>query len=292
MRILLIGSNGLLGSDLCDMLLDKHEIQVINHNNADPKVSKADSHLLDITDQEKTYKLLTKINPDLIINTVALSNVDECEKDPDSAYRVNALGVRNIALACQRFDTALCHISTDYVFSGDDTPKEGYSEFNRNDPQNVYGKSKLLGEYYVKHLLNKFYILRTALLFGKKRQNFGSIVVQSVKERKKIRVVKDQYGSPTYTRDVAEAVSRLIEKPLYGIYHMTNSGGSSRQEFAEEIFKILGKSTEVEIVDKGKVYFAKRPADSRLKNYMWQLEKFEPLRPWQEALKDFISEIK
>jgi dTDP-4-dehydrorhamnose reductase len=291
MRILIIGSSGMLGFEVCDQLAkNNHEICMMDLVNTYAKGTAPNFYPVDITDLEKTYTTISKINPDLVINTVAVSNVDECERNPESAYRVNSLGVRNVALACQRFDAVMCHISTDYVFSGENTPADGYVESDVTNPQNVYGKSKQLGEFYVKHLLNKFCIVRTSYLFGKRKHNFASWVIQSVNERKKIKVVRDQYGSPTYTKDLAKAIARLVEKPFYGIYHLTNSGGASRQEFVEEIFKVLGKSTEVEIVDGDKVFFAPRPRDSRLKNYMWHLEGFKPLRPWQDALKEFIKE--
>jgi dTDP-4-dehydrorhamnose reductase len=290
MRILIIGTNGMLGSDLFEQLKGNHELHAINRSGIDRRIPEPNSHLLDISDPEKTFAMITRINPDVVINTAAVSNVDECERSPDTAYRVNSLGVRNIALACQRFDTVLCHVSTDYVFSGENTPKDGYCEFDSTGPRSVYGKSKYRAEFYIKHLLNKFYIVRSSLFFGRKRQSFADLAIKSISEGKPVPVVRDQYGSPSYTKDLAGAIALLIQKPLYGIYHLSNGGGASRQEFVEEIFKIMGKNTGISLMEREKIYFAPRPRDSRLNNQMWHLEGFKPLRPWQDALREYVKE--
>ena len=289
MKILITGVSGMLGYDLWNELKGKHEIYGSDMSEPPAYVSLSEWSKFDITDQQDTYNKISKINPELIIHTAAFSDVDECEKNPAAAYRVNALGTRNICTACQRFDTALCYISTDYVFSGENTPEGGYKEFDRTDPQGIYGKSKYLGEFYVKHLLNKFYIIRTSRLFGKNRKNFISYVVESVKEKKKVTVVKDQFGIPTYTKDLAYAISQLVEKPLYGIFHITNSNWASRKEVVEEIFKILKESTGTVFKTRKELFFAPRPRDSTLRNFIWETEGFKPLRPWQEALREFIQ---
>ncbi|MDI6642187.1 MAG: dTDP-4-dehydrorhamnose reductase, partial [Elusimicrobiota bacterium] len=243
---------------------------------------------LDITNQELTYKLISKTNSELVIHLVAISDVDFCERNPELAFQVNCLGARNVAIACQRFDTALCYVSTDYVFDGKNTPQAGYRETDTPNPVNVYGKTKYLGEKYVEHLLNKFYIVRTAWLFGSYRKNFVNYVIDAVKSKKEINVCIDQCGSPTYTHHLSIAISKLIEKPLYGIYHITNSGGGNRIEIVEEIFKLLKKSTKIVKKTRKELYFAERPRDSRLDNYIWQLDGFEKLPTYQEALKEYI----
>ncbi|OGS25061.1 MAG: dTDP-4-dehydrorhamnose reductase [Elusimicrobia bacterium RIFOXYB2_FULL_48_7] len=288
MKILLVGAGGMLSRDLWDALNEKHEVFGSDLNKKPGHIPETQWMPFDITDQKDTYGKVSKLNPELIINTAAYSDVDGCEKQPDMAFRINALGTRNLCIACQRFDTTLCHISTDYVFDGRNPPDEGYSENDKTNPINVYGKSKYWAEFYVKHLLNKFYILRVAWLFGIGRNNFVSFVIISVRENKEIKIVRDQWGSPTYTKDIAGAISLLMEKPAYGIYHMTNSGKTSRENQVEEIFKILGKPTKVSLIEPGEVYLAQRPQKSYLKNYFWQLEGFKPIRPWQEATKDFI----
>lgn len=288
MRVLVTGINGLLGYDVWQAFEKKHEIFGCDNSEKPDFLDKKQWLNFDITDEKITYETITKVNPDLVLHLAAYSDVDGCEKRPDVAYRVNASGTRNIAVACQRFDTAMCYISTDYVFDGDNTPEEGYGEADRTNPCGVYGKSKYMGEYYVRHLLNKFYIVRTAWLFGSKRNNFVTGIVNSVKENKKITVVRDQTGSPTYTKDLAEALLELVEKPLYGVYHITNSGWTDRVGIVNEVFKLLGEKTEVELKTRKEVFFAPRPADSRMKNLMWRVEGFKPLRTWQEAVKEFI----
>jgi len=293
MKILITGANGMLGTDLLEILSENHQIFLTDIVDSIDYVSnnvKTEYYKLDITDNEKTFHTISKLNPDIVIHTAAYSDVDGCEKNPELAYKINSLGTRNICVACQRFDTVLCYISTDYVFSGDDTPEDGYKEMDKTCPISVYGKSKYWGEFYVKHLLNKFYIIRTSSLFGKKRDNFISMIVRFINDKKNINVVEDQYCCPTYTKHLAKGISQLIEKPLYGIFHLTNSGGCSRYDVVKEIFKIMNKSTEITLTKREKIFYAKRPKDSRLNNYMWNLEGFSPLPQWQDAIKEFLVE--
>ncbi|MFH0807533.1 MAG: dTDP-4-dehydrorhamnose reductase, partial [Elusimicrobiota bacterium] len=245
MKILLIGASGMLSRDMWDAFNEKHELYGSDVSTRPEFIPEKQWSVFDITNLEDTYEKISRLNPELVINTAAYSDVDGCEKNPDLAFRINALGTRNICTACQRFDAVLCHISTYYVFDGVNPPEEGYCEQDKTNPINVYGKSKYWAEFYVKHMLNKFYILRVAWLFGKGRNNFVSFVINSAIENKEIKIVKNQWGSPTYTKDVAQAVSLLVEKPSYGIYHMTNSGKTSREEQVKEIFKLTGKSAKV-----------------------------------------------
>jgi dTDP-4-dehydrorhamnose reductase len=237
MKILITGITGLLGSEIAALLEEKHEIIGIARENSFGSV---ETLKLDISDYETVYRAVTKLNPDLIIHAAAMSNVDACESDPDQAFRVNAIGTRNLALACQRFDAALMYISTDYVFSGEGTPEGGYTEFNAASPQGVYARSKLYGELYVQQLLSKFFIIRTAWLFGGKRGNFVSHAAASLRDGKEIKAASDMTSSPTYVKDLAAAVIRLIDQPVYGIYHLTNSGFGSRHEIVMAIAKMMG----------------------------------------------------
>lgn len=295
MRILITGANGLLGYDLWHCLKDKHELYATGRSEPPEFINIKNFIQLDITDQESTYKKVSKLNPELVIHLAAISDVDFCERNPELAFKVNSLGTRNIAVACQRFDTVLCYISTDYVFDGKNIPEAGYSEFDKVNPVNTYAKTKYYGEFYVKHLLNKFFIIRTAWLFGKYKKNFVSYVIESIRNKKEINVVTDQSGSPTYTYDLSIAISELIteledgKKQTYGIYHITNTGGAERFEIVNEIFKLMKTSTEIIKKTRSEVYFAPRPRDSRLNNYIWQLEGYKPLRSWQEALKEFLQ---
>jgi len=175
MKVLITGINGLLGSELVPCLEENHEVTGVCRN---PATAACATRSLDITDRKAVYDAVTRINPDVIIHSAALSNVDECENNPDEAFKINCYGTRNLALACQRFDAALLYVSTDYVFSGRQHPAAGYTEFDATEPLSVYGTSKRDGEWMACHLLNKFYIVRTAWLFGKTRRNF----IQSVND--------------------------------------------------------------------------------------------------------------
>jgi len=291
LRILITGANGLLGYDLWHVLKDKHDVYGCGRSDPPYYINEKNWLKFDITHQEQTYLKITKLNPDIVVHLAAVSNVDFCEKNPEIAYKVNSLGTRNICLACQRFDTTLCYVSTDYVFDGENIPENGYKENDRPNPINIYGKSKYLAEFYVKHLLNKFYIVRTAWLFGKNKNNFVEYILKSINDSTDINVVTDHVGSPTYTKDLSEAISQLIEKQSYGVYHITNSGGCSRQEVVDEVFKFLKKKTNVVKKTRKEFYFAPRPKDTRLDNFMWKLEGFPLLRHWKDALREYIGSL-
>jgi dTDP-4-dehydrorhamnose reductase len=289
----------MLGRDLVEVLSEGQELHLLDVEKFPPSLSFKFSTLeLDITDSERIYKEVTRINPDIVIHTAAYTDVDGCEKNRDLAFRVNALGTRNIALACQRFDTELLYISTDYVFGGE--KNEPYLEFDRPNPQSTYAKSKYWGELYIMWLLNKFYIVRSSWLFGKNGENFVNRILNLAKKKEEIEVVNDQTGSPTYTKDLARAIAQLIgaegedsttrAKP-YGIWHITNSGQCSWYEFAKEILRdtgVLVKPITSEKLNRP----ARRPKFSVLDNYVWRLQGWEPLRHWKEALKDYLKEIR
>lgn len=290
MKILITGINGLLGTALSDALRDKHEIYGIDA----AAVTSANNYSIDLTEFETTYQTVTKINPDIVIHTVALTDVDKCETDPDLAYKVNALASRNVAVCCQRFDAALVYISTDYVFSGDkqNRPKAGYSEYDVVSPQSVYAKTKYEGEKYVRELLNKFYIIRSSWLYGSKRKNFITQIAESINGNKTVSMADDMVSSPTYAKDLAAAIAQLIETQMYGLYHITNSGYASRYEVAKELAKIFNVSgANIRKVSLKELNLpATRPGFSAMNNYVWRLSGFKPLRPWQDAAKEFLKE--
>jgi len=298
MRILITGACGMLGRDLIEILSESHELYLLDVKTFPVALSSQfPTLILDITDSAKTYEEVTKMNPDIVIHTAAYTDVDECETKKDLAFRVNALGTRNIALACQRFDTELLYISTDYVFDGDKS--EPYVEFDRPNPQSIYAQSKYWGELYIDSLLNRFYIVRTSWLFGKNGENFVTTILNLAKEKREIEVVSDQTGSPTYTKDLAWAIAQLIgadhkgsrlRPNLYGIWHITNNGQCSWYEFAREILQNMSVSLRPitsDRIDRP----ARRPKFSVLDNYIWKLQGWEPLRHWREALKDYLKEI-
>lgn len=293
MKILITGISGLLAADLWKTL-NQPEFETYGLSRKKPGFIPGEKWLnCDITDFAETYQKVTKLNPDIIIHTAAASNVDDCEQNPEVAFRVNSLGTRNLAIASQRFDSTLIYISTDYVFDGKEVPKNGYREFDRPSPVNIYGLSKLWGEYYVQKLLNKFCIIRTSWLFGDFRKNYITAMLDSQNE---ILATDEMVSSPTFTKDLAQAIKSFITHrsslitTLYGIYHLTNGGFASRYEIAEYVAKISGipqknikkiKLSELNLA-------AQRPPCSVMENYVWKLDGHKPLRPWQDAVKEFI----
>ena len=209
MKILITGSNGMLGFDLKEVLSDKHELILTT------------SKTLDITDKNHTLEFILSQKPDIVINSAAYTDVDGCEENKQHAYDVNAEGVRNLALACKQSGSVLVHISTDYVFNGkNDRP---WVEDDKTGPISVYGKTKLEGEQAIKEILDEYFIIRTAWLYGVNGRNFPKTMLELAKNHSEITVVYDEVGSPTYTLDLARAIGELIETDFYGVYHLTNS---------------------------------------------------------------------
>ena len=288
MKILITGC-GMLGYDLCKVL-DEHELHGVDISAPNFQLANFNFHLCDITDFEKTYKTITKINPEIVIHTAAWTDVDGAEKKQEDAYRLNVIGTRNVALSCQRFDASMVYISSDYVFDGE--KKEPYIEFDKTNPLSVYGKSKYCGELIVQQLLNKFFIVRSSWLFGKNGKNFVKTIINLAKEKKELKIVNDQSGCPTYTRDLASAIKVLLPTGLYGIYHVTNSESCSWYDFAKQIIKLSGSSSNILPTTSEKFNRpAPRPKNSVLKNFIWELSGFKPLENWRQALENYLGEI-
>ena len=279
MKVLITGSNGMLGHDLTDVLNDKHELILTT------------SKTLDITDKEHTVEFIKENKPDIVINSAAYTNVDGCEENQELAFSVNGEGVRNLAIGCREADCPLVHISTDYVFNGkNDTP---WVEDDKIGPISVYGKSKLEGEEAIQEILDKFFIVRTAWLYGINGGNFPKTMLELAKTHDELTVVYDEVGTPTYTLDLAEAIGKLIETDYYGIYHITNSGSCSWCEFAKYIFEVAEVDVKVTPVTASE--FARpapRPSYSVLNNKRWVDNGFEPLRSYKEAIKDYLFCLK
>lgn len=231
---------------------------------------------------------IANLAPEVVIHTAAMTNVNACELDPDAAYRVNALGTRNVALACQQCGAAMVYISTDYVFDG--AKSEPYLEFDQPNPINIYGKSKLAGEHFVRHLLDRFYIVRTAWMYSRTGDNFVKKVLSLAEERDELTMVTNEVGSPTYAPDLAEAIAQLIQHPLYGIYHLTNQGSCSRYEFTRKILDYAGKSGFPLHPSEEYPRPAKVPAHAVLRNFCAATSLGIVLRPWEEALKAYFEE--
>ena len=279
MKILITGSNGMLGHDLQEVLEDKHELILTT------------SKTLDITDKNSTIEVIKDNNPDIVINSAAYTDVDGCEENQELAYAVNGEGVRNLALACKEIDCPLVHISTDYVFDG--TARDPIAEDGEIGPISVYGKSKLKGEEAILEVLDKYFIIRTAWLYGINGKNFPKTMLELAKNHSEITVVYDEVGTPTYTPDLAYGISQLIETECYGIYHLTNSGSCSWCEFAKYIFEVA--EADVKVIPVTASEFARpapRPSYSVLNNKNWIDNGFKPLRSYKEAIKEYIGLIK
>lgn len=278
--ILVLGANGMLGNDLIKTLGLRH------------KVVGKDFNDFDITNKEITRKEILDILPQIVVNSAGFTNVDGCETEAENAFLVNAEGTKNVALACKEGKIKLVHISTDYVFDG----KKGkpYLEDDTPNPLNIYGKSKLKGEQYIKEITDDFLVVRTEWLYGEKGNNFVSTILKLAGVEKELRVVDDQIGSPTYTKDLAYAIGVLLEHNLKGVYHVTNRGTCSWYEFA---LKIL-ESARIEDVKvnpiSSKTYNrpAERPAYSALNCSKFEKETGFTLRPWEDALAEYLESFK
>lgn len=274
MRILLTGSNGQLGTDIRRAAGHSHDIVAHDLD-------------LDITDRAAVAASVVAVAPDVVVNAAAFTNVDGAEADELAAYRVNALGPQNLALACQQKDIPLLHVSTDFVFSGE--ASEPYTEFDRPDPRGVYGKSKYAGEQYVSGLLDRFYICRTSWLYGVGGGNFVKTMLKAGRERDEVRVVDDQEGSPTYSLDLANKILEIIETGAFGVYHLSNQGSITWNRFTKDIFEIAGIDTPVLPISTEELARpAPRPRYSTMRGMALEIVGLEPMRPYREALEDFI----
>ncbi|MEW6685757.1 MAG: dTDP-4-dehydrorhamnose reductase [Candidatus Edwardsbacteria bacterium] len=279
MRILVTGAKGMLGTDLCSLLTLEHAVIGIDIDD------------FDITHSDTPDRIVS-FSPNIVLHLAAYTDVNGCERNPEKAYLVNALGTRQVALGCQQCQIPMLYISTDFVFDGE--KKEAYYEWDEPNPLNHYGHSKLAGENYIKHFLSQFFIVRTSWLFGKHGKNFVDTILRKAKKGAKISVVNDQRGSPTYTKDLAIAISQLIESKLYGIYHISNSGNCSWYEFAKKIMEFV-EIQGVKIVPVSSAEYpspTRRPAFSVLRNFCWEKFSGNLLRPWEEALKDYLEKGK
>lgn len=271
MRIAILGSKGQLGTALQARLAGQTLLPL-------------DLPELDITDAGRVRAALEAFAPDVVVHTAALTDVDQCETEPELAYRVNALGTQNVALACQRCGAAMVYVSTDYVFDG--SKGAPYLEYDPPAPLSVYGRSKLAGEWATQTLLQRFYIVRPAWLYLPGRRNFVETVLRLARERGALTMVTDEAGSPTYAPDLADAIARLLPSELYGIYHFTNSGVCSRYEWAREILRLAGLSHVAVNPSQGYVRAAPVPKRVELRNLCGAAQLGIILRPWQEALGD------
>lgn len=285
MKVVISGANGQLGTDLCKTLKNS-EVIPLTHKD------------VELTDLTSVKNICQRYQPDVIINTAAYVRVDDCEDNRDKAFLVNALGARNVAVVAQELGAKLVQISTDYVFGGGGTRHTPYTEFDVPNPLNVYGSSKLAGEDFVRHLCTRYFIVRGSGLFGiagssGKGGNFVETMLRLGKERSELKVVNDQIFAPTYTKDLANKIARLIATDYYGIFHITNSGTCSWYDFTKEIIRLAGLSTQVTPITSAQYpQRARRPAYSVLDHFHLRLLGMDDMPDWQEALKDYMAEKK
>ncbi len=275
MRIFITGCRGQLGRALYEALTDH-------------TLTGCDLPETDITDRAAITDAIADFAPDVVIHTAAWTDVDGCARDPEKAYRVNALGTQNVALACAASDAALVTISTNEVFDGSATAP--YREWDAPHPINPYARSKAAGEWFTRHLLNRFYIVRTAWLYAPGGSNFPHRIIELADELGALRVVTDEVGNPTFALDLAAALARLIQTEAYGVYHLTNAGYASRFDFAREILRISGRE-EVPVEPITLDAFERDSTPPRfapLANTAAAALGIQP-RPWQEALADFLT---
>ena len=295
MKILITGANGQLGTELKKQLsTGMSEIGTIPEQLKDAQVICTDVEELDITNQAQVMAFVKEHQPDVIISSAAFTNVDGCETNTDAAFRVNALGPRNLAMAAQAVDAKLIHISTDYVFSGAENGSVPLDETNLPAPVSAYGKTKLLGEQYAVQFCSKTFIVRTAWLYSYTGKNFVFTIMNAGKKFGKLTVVNDQLGNPTNAVDLAYHLLKLAVTEEYGIYHCTGEGVCSWYDFAAEIIRLSGVDAEVlpctsaEYAQKNPAA-ANRPAWSALENRMLRCTVGDEMRNWNDALKTFFE---
>lgn len=279
MKVLVTGANGQLGYDVVKEL-QKQNIECYGATRKE----------FDLVDFEATKNFIINYMPDVVIHCAAYTVVDKAEDEQGLCYLVNVSATENIAEICKKINAKILYISTDYVFDG---TKDGFYEVDHEpNPINVYGKTKLLGEQAVQRILDKYFIVRISWVFGEHGNNFVKTMLRLGKECKEINVVADQYGSPTYTADLASLLIEMIQTDKYGIYHATNEGVCTWAEFAEEIFKIVDMDVKVNHITTAEYPTkAKRPINSRLSKRSLIINNFKKLPVWQSSLKKLIDKL-
>jgi dTDP-4-dehydrorhamnose reductase len=279
-KILVTGAKGMLGSDLCPIWSEQHQVLA------------TDIEEMDVRRPEVVFKTFESFKPDLVLHLAALTDVDGCEKQPDAAYHTNAIGTQVVALACQKFEAELVYISTLSVYDG--TASEPYTEFDTPNPRSHYSRSKYHGEVTVQSLLRRYYIVRAGWMFGGglEDKKFVAKIMELARSRSTLQIVDDKFGSPTHTCDLARGILRLVQTGWYGTYHMVNTGGApSRYEIARHILQYAGITT-CQLQPVSSAYFplpAPRPRMEAGRNLHLELMGLELMQPWSSALQDYIQ---
>lgn len=272
MKVIITGGSGQLGSELKTIIEEAYSFSKME---------------LDISDIDKVYKTFWSLKPDVVIHCGAFTKVDGCEENPKKAYEVNAIGTKNIAEVCEFLKATMVYISTAYVFDG--TKNRPYDETDIPNPINIYGRTKLIGEYFVRDYLKKHYIIRTSWLYSKKGDNVVNNILKSVREKKELMAVYDQFSSPTYVKDLADAIKKLIVTGDYGIFHFCNNGYCSYYDIAKKIVNYYNaydlRIMPIKYHELNRI--AARPQNSSLNNNYTVIK----LRDWEEALLAFLKEV-
>lgn len=277
MKVAVTGAKGLLGSRIVKILKSKHNIIPFDHGN------------LEICDINNVMEVITGSGADIVVHCAAWANPDKCKENPEQAYLVNSLGTRNIAVACQEIGAKMVYISTDFVFNG----KKGdfYTEFDKEDPINIYGKSKYQGELFVKGLLDKYFIARVSWLFD---EEFVKIIIDKARSGEEFSLIEDKFSSPTYVNDVVLALNELIETNLYGIYHIANHGMCSRVGQAQEVLEQSGYSTtnlKGHMGKNEKKWVDIRPDKTPLKPELIELQNIFTMPSYSNAVKRCLEKV-
>lgn len=285
MKVLVTGASGQLGRDVV-LLLEKEGHDILA----------CDRDQMDITNQVQCNEVISSYHPEVIIHCAAYTAVDAAETDTDGAYKVNAVGTRNVAVASEKVGAKLIYISTDYVFDGQSTTP--YQEYDDTNPRSVYGKSKRAGEWLVQSLCSKWFVVRTSWVYGLHGNNFVKTMLKLGQEKPKLQVVHDQKGSPTYTVDLALFLIELMGTEMYGVYHASNRGECTWYEFTQAIFEeaqtVVGVSIQAELELCTTEQFprpAPRPVNSVMDHLSIRTNGLTDLRPWREGLRDFIRSM-
>lgn len=283
MKTVVIGANGQLGMDV-----------VAEFQRTGASVTALTHEHLDISSAEQVSDVLNSIQPSIVVNTAAMHNVDTCEQDPLRAFEVNSLGVRNLANTARELGCKFVHVSTDYVFNGaKNTP---YLETDRTAPLNVYGNSKLAGEAFIQGLGEKYFIVRTSGLYGKNPcrakggRNFVETMLKLARERDVLRVVNDEFVTPTSTAELAKQIALLAQTDKFGLYHATAEGGCSWYQFAKAIFELMDVKIDLQVASAGE-FPAKvpRPKYSILENAELKQQSLNSFCTWQDGLERYLS---
>ncbi len=284
-KVALIGANGQLGYDL-HRVLSEHKWKIFPIYHKD----------IEIKSFRSIHQCLQPLSIDIVINTAAYHKVDDCELYPKEAFAVNALGVRNLCLWCQKNDKLLVHFSSDYVFGSDSQRQTPYKENDLLGPLNVYGVSKMAGEYFVRSALTKYFLIRTAGLFGisgsrAKGGNFIDYIVTRAKRGDELSIVKDQILSPTYTKNLAENLDLLLQTDRYGLYHMTSKGECSWYAMTKIIISLLGMRVPIHPLSSAQTNrIAKRPTYSALINANLAEIGIDRMNSWQDNIRLYLQE--